>query len=360
MKGNLSKDHLEFFGKKKILITGHTGFIGSWLTKWLSMLGSQVLGYSLDPSTHPNMFSNLNFGSNLIDVRNDILNKESLKKAVSDFEPEIVFHLAAQPIVLESYNNPEYTYQTNVIGTVNLLDILRKNQSVKVIVVITSDKVYENVEWIYPYRETDPLGGKDPYSASKSCQDIVVSSFRESFFAGRDVSVSSIRAGNVIGGGDWGEFRLVPDIVRGITQKKIIDLRNPYSTRPWQHVLDLAFGMMKLAEMSWLNTEYAGIWNFGPTGADNLTVKELAGRLINFWGAGEYKISKSGKFYEASYLKLDISKARHMLNWYPLVDIDRSVVKTVEWYKKYYHGRNEINKFTEKQINEYSENRNAK
>ena len=215
-----------FYKGKRVLVTGHTGFIGSWLTKWLSMLNAEVCGYALSPPTIPNMYESLKMFPPIGDIRGDIGNKESLHKALEDFPPQIVFHLAAQPIVLEAYDNPAETYETNVMGTVNLLDSLRTINSVKVIIVMTSDKVYKNNEWVYPYREIDKLGGRDPYSASKSCQDIIVSSFRESYFVDLGIGISSIRAGNVIGGGDWGENRIVPDIVKGITENKIIKIIN--------------------------------------------------------------------------------------------------------------------------------------
>ena len=237
-----------FYRGKRIFITGHTGFIGSWITKCLSILDAELCGYSLDPPSHPYMFEALDLGSETLDIRGDIRNKDFLKKTLDKFQPEIVFHLAAQPIVLDSYDNPVETFDTNVTGTVNLLNEIRQVDSVKTIVVMTSDKSYRNIEWVYPYRENDILGGKDPYSASKSCQDIVVDSFRESYFSNVGVGISSVRAGNVIGGGDWAPHRIIPDLVRGIVNGEKVKIRNPDSIRPWQYVLEPISGMLSLAD----------------------------------------------------------------------------------------------------------------
>ncbi|MEM3431467.1 MAG: CDP-glucose 4,6-dehydratase [Candidatus Micrarchaeia archaeon] len=344
-----------FYNHKKVLITGHTGFIGSWLTKWLLMSDAYILGYSLGPPTEPNMYNTINISKNIKDMRKDIRDRQSLSNAISKFQPQIVFHLAAQPIVLKSYDSPIETFDTNVIGTVNLLDSLRKIDSVKVIIVMTSDKVYKNNEWIYSYREIDPLGGKDPYSASKSCQDIIVNSFRESYFTDKQVGVSSIRAGNVIGGGDWGKHRIVPDIVRGITKNKIIKIRNPEAIRPWQHVLEPVSGMLELAEKMWNDINFSGDWNFGPNNQGEITVKELADKFIKIWGSGRYSIIKDKKVKEVNYLKLDINKAKSKLKWLPHYNFDETVKKTVEWYKEYYKDKSNINKITENQIKTYAE-----
>ena len=254
----------DFYSNKKVLITGHTGFIGSWLTKWLTMLNAEICGFSLNTSSVPNMYDLINLRNSILDIRGDIRNAESLQMAILKFKPDIVFHLAAQPIVLESYDDPVETFDVNVTGTVNLLNEVRKVGSVKVIIVMTSDKSYRNNEWVYPYRENDALGGKDPYSASKSCQDIVVDSFRESYFYHSGIAISSIRAGNVIGGGDWAPFRIIPDLVRGIVKDETVKIRNPNSVRPWQHVLEPISGMLMLAERMHRNIEFSGNWNFGP------------------------------------------------------------------------------------------------
>ena len=340
---------------RKILVTGHTGFMGSWLTKWLTMLGSDVCGYALDPPTQPNLYDALNLTTEISsDIRNDINDTESLNKTILDFQPEIVFHLAAQPIVLESYNNPLETFHTNVTGTVNLLNELRKTDSVKTILVVTSDKSYRNNEWVYPYRESDELGGRDPYSASKSCQDIVVHSFRESYFADSGVGISSVRAGNVIGGGDWAKDRIVPDTVRGIVDEQPIRLRNPRSVRPWQHVLEPVSGMLFLAQKMLSNIEFSGPWNFGPNNEREVTVREIADKVIEFWGKGRYEAENGSTEKEANFLSLDISKSKRELGWFPRYDIDRALKETVEWYKCHYNEFSKIGDMTEKQIMSYS------
>lgn len=345
----------DFYNGKKVLVTGHTGFIGSWLTEWLTMLKADVCGYSLGPPTQPNIYETLNLSSEILDVRGDIRNTDLLQKTVQNFCPEIVFHLTAQPIVLESYDDPVETFDINVTGTVNLLNELRKAHSVKSIVVVTSDKSYQNNEWVYPYRETDILGGKDPYSASKSCQDIVVRSFWESYFFDSGVALSSVRAGNVIGGGDWAKDRIVPDIVRGIVDGRLIRIRNPNSVRPWQHVLEPVYGMMILTQMMFNDTRFSGAWNFGPNSEHEVTVKEIAEKFIGLWGTGKYKIEDNSVKKEALYLNLDISKAKRELKWFPRYDINKALKETVDWYKSYYNKYPKIEDLTYKQIMSYSE-----
>jgi len=347
------KPYKNFYKNKRILITGHTGFIGSWLTKWLTMLGSEVCGYALDPPTQPNLYEALNLTRKISnDIRGDIRDIKLLRKTILNFQPEIVFHLAAQPIVLESYDNPLETFDTNVIGAVNLLNELRKVDSVKATIVVTSDKSYRNKEWVYPYRENDELGGRDPYSASKSCQDIVVQSFRESYFSDSGIALSSARAGNVIGGGDWAKDRIVPDIVRGIVDGLPIIIRNPKSVRPWQHVLEPVSGMLLLAQKMYGDLRFSGAWNFGPNNESDVTVKEIVEKVIELWGAGEYKIRKNSSKEEAKYLSLDISKAKRELGWFPMYDIDRTLEQTVKWYKEFYSSGN-VNGLTCSQIENY-------
>ena len=341
------------FKGKKILVTGHTGFIGSWLTKWLTMLNAQVCGYALEPPSTPNMYEALKLGKEIEDIRGDIRNGGLLQRTISSFDPEIVFHLAAQPLVLESYDDPLETFDTNVTGTVNLLNVLRNVDNVRTIVVVTSDKSYHNNEWAYPYREIDTLGGKDPYSASKSCQDIVVNSFKESYFSDSGIGISSVRAGNVIGGGDWAKHRIVPDLVRGIMNNEIIKIRNPDSVRPWQHVLEPIYGMLTLAEKMWSNIRYSGAWNFGPDETKEVTVKELVDKFLEYYGKGSYLIDQKTNFREANYLKLDISKARKELGWYPRLDFQSSIRNTVEWYMNYFSDRENIELVTIKQIKKY-------
>jgi len=342
----------DFYSKRKVLITGHTGFIGSWLTKWLTMLDAEVCGYSLDPPSSPNMYNLLNLGDSVTDIREDIRNREVIQKVLLDFNPEIVFHLAAQPIVLESYDNPVDTFDVNVTGTVNLLNEVRKVGSAKVIIVMTSDKSYRNNEWVYPYRENDVLGGKDPYSASKSCQDIVVNSFREGYFYHSGIAISSIRAGNVIGGGDWAPFRIIPDLVRGIAKGETVKIRNPNSVRPWQHVLEPISGMLMLAERMYNHIEFSGDWNFGPESHKEITVRELVETFIELWRSGNYIVEKMQSYNEADYLQLDISKVKRELKWTPRYNFNAALKETVDWYKSYYKKEN-MNKITENQIKEY-------
>ena len=345
-----------FFKSRKILVTGHTGFIGSWLTKCLTMLSADVCGYALEPHTHPNMYDILDFNKLLLYVKGDIRNTELLHKTLVDFQPEIVIHLAAQPIVLESYDNPVETFDVNVTGTVNLLDELRKVGSAKVVIVMTSDKSYRNNEWVYPYRENDVLGGKDPYSASKSCQDVVVDSFRESYFLNSEVGISSVRAGNVIGGGDWASHRIIPDLVRSVLSKEPVKIRNPYSIRPWQHVLDPIYGILTLAKRMYDDINFSGAWNFGPEGNTEVTVKELAETFIGLWGSGNYIIEKLQSCNEADYLQLDISKAKRELKWTPQYNFNVALKETVDWYKAYYSVRSSVGKKTEEQIEKYFSN----
>jgi len=343
----------KFYIGKRVLVTGHTGFIGSWLTKWLTMMHAEVCGYALDPPTQPNMYETLNIKSIVSqDVRGDINNTELLRRTLGEFQPEIVFHLAAQPLVLESYDDPLRTFHTNVTGTVNLLNELRNVDTVKVIIVVTSDKSYRNREWVYPYREDDELGGRDPYSASKSCQDIVVYSFRESYFSHSGIALSSVRAGNVIGGGDWAKDRIIPDIVRGIVSGQPVRIRNPNSVRPWQHVLEPVYGMMILAQRMHGDVKFSGAWNFGPNIEREVTVKELADKFLNLWGKKNMKlnISKNNSIKEESkYLSLEISKARRQLKWNPKCNFDEAVRLSVEWYKSLYKKEN-MEKITNDQI----------
>ena len=342
-----------FYKRKRVFITGHTGFIGSWLTKWLSMLDAEVCGYSLDPLSKPNMYDLLNLSDSVIDIRGDIRNREAIQKAILDFNPEIVFHLAAQPIVIDSYYYPVETFDTNVTGTVNLLNELRQVDSIKTIIVMTSDKSYRNNEWVYPYSENDILGGKDPYSASKSCQDVVVESFRESYFSNSEVGISSVRAGNVIGGGDWAPHRIIPDLVRGIVSGEKVKIRNPNSVRPWQHVLEPISGILSLAERMYNNVKFSGAWNFGPEQNTEISVKELAESFINIWGSGSYDIDEVQSYKEANYLQLDVSKAKKKLNWTPRYNFSAALNETVDWYKEYYRNSATMNEKTEEQIGKY-------
>ena len=345
-------NNIEFFRNKKVLVTGHTGFIGSWLTKWLTMLNSKICGYSLEPPSIPNLYESLDMEHQIMDIRGDIRDRDLLKNTIQEFRPQIVFHLAAQPIVLDSYDNPVNTFDSNVTGTVNLLNELREVDSVKTIIVMTSDKSYRNNEWVYPYRENDILGGKDPYSASKSCQDIVVNSFRDSYFSNLGVGISSVRAGNVIGGGDWAAHRIIPDLVRGIIQGEAVKIRNPQSFRPWQHVMEPIFGVLTLAERMYSDINLSGAWNFGPNNYQEVNVITLVEKFIKFWGKGKYKIEQNESRQESNFLSLDISKVKKEIGWYPKYNLNTAINKTVQWYKGYYEF-NEAVKLTENQITEY-------
>ena len=349
----------DFYKDKKVLITGHTGFKGSWLTLWLLKMGARVAGYSLEPNTDPSIFRILKLEQEIDHTIADIRDAEALQKAFARFKPEIVFHLAAQPLVRYSYYHPKETYETNVIGTVNILDAARATESVKSIVCITSDKCYENREWVFGYRENDPMGGYDPYSASKGCAELVIASYRNTYFNpqkyGPDhhTALASARAGNVIGGGDWSADRLVPDCVRYIVKNEEIILRNPDAVRPWQHVLEPLYGYLVLAKK---NTEdpvrYCEAWNFGPNDSDIIPVKYLVAKVIECWGKGSYKIIKDDKIHEANLLKLDTSKARSFLKWRPLFDFNKAIELTVSWYGSYY-GKRDMIEISQTQIDEY-------
>jgi CDP-glucose 4,6-dehydratase len=353
---------VDTYKNKTVLITGHTGFKGGWLSLWLNELGANVIGYSLEPPTEPNLFDALNLKDKITHIIGDVRNEELLIPIFEKYPPEFVFHLAAQPLVRNSYNEPKLTYETNVMGTVNVLEAVRKTKSVRACVIITSDKCYENREWVYGYRETDPMGGYDPYSSSKGCAELVTSAYRRSFFNPEDygkthkVSLSSVRAGNVIGGGDWGENRIIPDCIRAIAKNKAINIRSPEATRPWQYVLEPLSGYLLLA---WLMYEegalYSSAWNFGPNDESIKTVEELVKLVIKYWGGGTYMIDTLNHPHEAGLLKLDASKARALLNWKPIYDVYEAVEKTINWYENFYNGmiNEELYEFTVREIEEY-------
>jgi len=350
------------YKNKKVLITGHTGFKGSWLSLWLTKVGANVIGYSLEPPTEPNLFDALRLDKKLIHIIGDVRNEEKLFSIFEKYKPEIVFHLAAQPLVRLSYTQPKLTYETNIMGTINVLEVVRKTKSVKVCIIITTDKCYENKEWIYGYREIDPMGGYDPYSSSKACAELVVSAYRNSFFSPKDygkihnITLSSVRAGNVIGGGDWGEDRLIPDCIKTLSQNKIINIRNPQATRPWQYVLEPLSGYLLLgSKMYKYGKRYSSAWNFGPNDNDIITVKEIVKSLIKNWDNGDYKVDTSSQPHEAGLLKLDTSKARTFLGWKPVYNINKTIERTVSWYKNFYNGmeKEELYKITVKEIQDY-------
>jgi len=328
--------YLKLFNGKKVLITGHTGFKGSWLSIWLHHLGAQVVGISLDPKTNQDNFVLSKVGGKIIDYRADIRNLAEIQKIIEKEQPEILFHLAAQPIVLDSYTDPVYTFETNVMGTVNLLEAFRNCKSLKTGVFITTDKCYENIEKDYAYKETDSMGGYDPYSASKGAAELVISSYRRSFFQNTDKKIASVRAGNVIGGGDWAPYRIIVDIMKAIHNNEVIEIRNPVATRPWQHVLEPLGGYLLLAAKMMKERKFDEAWNFGPEKENIVTVRELLDKTIAAYGKGEWKdVSDKEKRHEASLLSLDITKAKLQLAWQPVLNLDETVKYTVDWYKRY-------------------------
>ncbi|MBP6993174.1 MAG: CDP-glucose 4,6-dehydratase [Spirochaetes bacterium] len=333
-----------FWKYKKVFITGHTGFKGSWLCIWLNAWGAEIHGYALDPPTRPSLYETAAVSSFIgTSTISDIRDRGSLEQALARCSPEIVFHLAAQPIVRDSYLCPLETYETNVMGTANLLDAARRVKSIKAVVIITTDKVYENREWHWGYRESEMLGGYDPYSSSKACSELVTASYRNSFFNVKDygtahhVAVASARAGNVIGGGDWAKDRLVPDCIRALMADQQILIRSPRSVRPWQHVLEPLLGYMVIARKLYDDgIAYAEAWNFGPDDADARPVEWIVKRLCEQWGAGAgYIIDSNPHPHEANYLKLDCSKAKALLAWKPRWDLNAALEKVTEWARAY-------------------------
>jgi CDP-glucose 4,6-dehydratase len=352
----LNKD---FWEGKKIFLTGHTGFKGAWLSILLRLLGAHVSGFSLPPATKPNLFSVLHLESDIDSFYGDIRNPELLKSRLIESDPDIVIHMAAQAIVRESYENPIETYAVNVLGTAHLLEAVRSSNKKRAVICVTSDKCYENREWPYKYRENDPMGGWDPYSASKGCSELVISSYRNSFFNNEQygkhgVALASVRAGNVIGGGDWGRDRLIPDIMRAFSGKKSVIIRNPAAVRPWQFVLDLLSGYLILAERLYeQGQEFTGAWNFGPNDNDERNVRSIVERISEIWGDGAHWESdpeSTKQPHEAFTLKLDSSKSRSKLGWLPSCTIDEVLEYVVDWYKNYYSSRTEMRTFTEEQI----------
>lgn len=342
---------------KRVLVTGHTGFKGSWLSLWLTSLGADVLGYSLEPVGQENLFSLLSLENKLRHVVGDIRDYESLREVFSTFKPEVVFHLAAQALVRESYMDPKTTYDTNVGGAMNVLELVRTSESVRCLVYVTSDKCYENKEWTWGYRENDALGGHDPYSASKAAAEVVFSSYEKSFFSKKNgFSAASVRAGNVIGGGDWSVDRLIPDAVRALRNGVPIGVRNPESTRPWQHVLEPLSGYIHLAERLLTDPDsYSGAWNFGPSADSVQTVGQITKMIVDRWGSGEIAFTGDPTApHEARLLHLNCDKARLQLDWKPKWDVDTTIDRTVSWYRDLYSGKDPL-AITQKQIFEYQE-----
>jgi len=341
------------YKNKNVLVTGHTGFKGSWLSIWLNEMGANVIGYALDPYTEQDNFVVSNLSERITDIRGEIRDYDKLLNTFNEEKPEIIFHLAAQPLVRLSYREPRETYEVNVMGTVNILEAARQANSVKAVVIITSDKCYENNEWTWGYRENDPMGGYDPYSSSKGCAELVTSAYTRSFFdtEDSDLAVASARAGNVIGGGDWAEDRLITDCITYLKEGKAIEIRSPEAIRPWQHVLEPLRGYLLLASKLYQNPDqYKGAWNFGPDEASIVTVGELVDKLVNKWGSGKWiDTSNNNEPHEAKLLKLDISKARYYLNWEPMLSFDQTIDLVVDWYQN----ENVDYEFDVKQIKEY-------
>ncbi len=342
---------------KKVFLTGHTGFKGAWMLKTLSLLGAEIKGYSLEPQT-PNDLFHLIEGEKLCQsVIADLRDKKRLESEILVFQPDFIFHLAAQPLVRLSYEIPAETFEVNVIGTANVLDGVQRLQKKCTVVLITTDKVYHNNEWIYPYRENDRLGGYDPYSASKACAELLIDSYRNSFFNSKDYDkhlkgIAVARAGNVIGGGDWSKDRLIPDIVRSLIANKLVVIRNPNAVRPWQHVLEPVIGYLWLGmHLEKQPIAFAQAYNFGPKSEDALSVEEMLQLAIAAWGSGEYQIEQeANQLHEAGLLKLDISKVKSELNWMPKMNAHETVKLTLDWYNIFNSNKNNIADFTLKQI----------
>ena len=347
----------EVFQGRTVLVTGHTGFKGSWLSAWLHLLGAKVVGVALDPPTQPSHFDAANMGAMLEDHRLDIRSGSDVTRVIRDAQPDFVFHLAAQPLVRQSYADPVETYQTNVLGTLNVLEALRTLGKPCTAVMITSDKCYDNVEWLWGYRETDALGGPDPYSASKGAAELVIRSHVKSFFPkGGNVRIAVGRAGNVIGGGDWAASRIVPDCVRAWAQGDCVELRNPHSTRPWQHVLEPLSGYLKLAAALYQRPELHGEpFNFGPPANQNHTVLELVDEMSRHWPEVLWKdvSGNSSGPYESGLLKLNCDKALHILKWHASMTFVETVRMTAEWYRAYYEKPQSIAEVTFAQLREY-------
>lgn len=351
------ENRLDIFKGKKVFLTGHTGFKGGWLAAWLHLLGAEVKGYALGPEFDNGIYNTISGDSFCESVIADIRDEIKLDSEINKFNPDIVFHLAAQPLVRRSYAKPTETFDVNVLGTANLLNAIRGLNGKCVVVVITTDKVYENHEWAYPYREVDILGGYDPYSASKACTELVVNSYRQSFYNIANLVehgkvVASVRAGNVIGGGDWSEDRIIPDIIRSLDSERKIFVRNPKAIRPWQHVLEPLYGYLLLAaELINDPLKFSGAYNFGPYPNDFLSVGELVDRAVEFWGSGQWTSPDAGNQpHEAGVLKLDISKAIDQLNWKPALNSSQAIDWTISWYKKDVVDRMD---YTFEQINKY-------
>lgn len=349
----------DFWRGKKVLVTGHTGFKGGWLSLWLQSMGAEVIGVSVDPPSKPSLYQQANIADGMISLYQDIREGDKLKDIFNQYKPEIVFHLAAQPLVRYSYREPIETYETNVMGTLHLLEAIRDSKSTHAAVIITTDKCYENHEWEWGYRENEPMGGYDLYSSSKGAVELLVASYRRSYFSqissGHYAAIASVRAGNVIGGGDWAEDRLIPDIVRAFQKNKPVLIRNPYSIRPWQHVVEPLYGYLLLAEHLFKDgMPYAEPWNFGPLEEDARPVEWIVDKMKMLWGDGVgWEIDDGKHPHEANYLKLDCSKAHNRLLWWPKWSLEIALEKTIEWHKGIQSNSNDAKELTISQIHSY-------
>jgi CDP-glucose 4,6-dehydratase len=346
----------DFWRGKRVFITGHTGFKGAWLALWLADWGATVKGYALSPPTDPSLFDEIGLGGIIESEIGDIRDYERISASIAAFKPEIVLHLAAQPLVRLSYRDPIGTYATNVMGTVHVLESVRQTPSVRAFVSVTSDKCYENKEWPWGYREVDPMGGHDPYSSSKGCAELVISAWRRSYFSDADgLQVASVRAGNVIGGGDWAEDRLIPDILRAFEASEPVVIRNPQATRPWQHVLEPLSGYIEIAERLYgEGAKWAESWNFGPEPRDVRPVGWIADRMVELWGGdASWKLTADAHPHEARSLALDCSKARQQLGWVPVWQLEQSLLRIIEWTKKRRAGAETIRQLCEAEIRDY-------
>jgi len=342
MVGSKTALFADRYRRKRVLITGHTGFKGSWLALWLTQLGADVIGYSLPPPTTPNHFDHLNL--NIVTIEGDVRDREKLEATLRKYNPEIVFHLAAQSLVRQSYREPVDTFTSNSLGTINMLEACRRSSSMRAVIIVTSDKCYENREWVWGYRESDPIGGYDPYSASKGCTEIIVGCWRNSYFNpedygnGHQTLLCSVRAGNVIGGGDWAADRIIPDLMRAASSNRAVIMRNPNAVRPWQHVLEPLSGYLLLGQkLLEGRVQFSGAWNFGPNSHESaVTVSQLAESAHTVWPRVKYRIKANGdQLHEANYLRLDIAKAQSELKWNPLWDLETTISRTVGWYKSF-------------------------
>ncbi len=344
----------KFWKDKRVFLTGHTGFKGGWLSLWLQKMGASVYGYALYPQTEPSLFRVANVASGMSSsVIADIRDANALQNAIKNAKPEIVFHLAAQPLVQYSYKNPAETYEVNVMGSVNLLEVIRSTSGIKVVINITTDKCYENKEWVWGYRENDPMGGFDPYSSSKGCVELITAAYRQSYLKATGVALASVRAGNVIGGGDWAENRLIPDFLRAIDAKQTLKIRSPHATRPWQHVLEPLSGYLMLAERLYNDGEnFAEAWNFGPSDEDTRSVQWIVEHLATIRNDIEWACDETPQPHEAQSLKLDSSKARQLLNWHVTWNLETTLIKLMEWHQSWLCNK-DMRALTLRQIKEY-------